>query len=113
MSFYIPPAFRVEDRRALVEFIGRHGFGTLVSTGAEGLDVSHVPFLVEEAQDGRITLLTHFARANPHGRNLESAAHVLAIFRGPHGYVSPSWYENHPSVPTWNYSVVHAHGRAR
>jgi len=37
----------------------------------------------------------------------------MAIFQGPHAYVSPGWYENHPAVPTWNYAVVHAHGRAR
>ncbi|HET7548653.1 MAG TPA: FMN-binding negative transcriptional regulator [Usitatibacter sp.] len=113
MTLYVPTAFRVEDRRALVDFIERHAFGTLVSTGPAGFDVSHVPFLLDEGEDGRLTLLTHFARANPQAQNLASAAHVLAIFQGPHAYVSPTWYENHPAVPTWNYAVVHAHGRAR
>jgi transcriptional regulator len=113
MSFYVPSAFRVEDRRALLDFVADHAFGTVVCAGSDGLDVSHVPFLVEEAPDGRITLLTHFARANPHVHSLASAGDVLAIFQGPHAYVSPTWYENHPAVPTWNYAVVHAHGRAR
>lgn len=113
MTFYVPTAFRVEDRRVLVDFVERHAFGTLVSTGPAGLDVSHVPFLVDEADDGRLTLLTHFARANPQSQHLEASASVLAIFQGPHAYVSPTWYENHPAVPTWNYAVVHAHGRAR
>jgi transcriptional regulator len=53
------------------------------------------------------------ARANAHWESLESAAEVLAIFGGPHAYVSPSWYAHHPSVPTWNYAVVHARGKAR
>jgi transcriptional regulator len=113
MSFYVPPLFKVEERRTLVDFIEAHAFGTLVSTGPAGLSVSHVPFLVEAAEDGPLTLLVHFARSNPHWQELEAASEVLAIFRGPHAYVSPTWYENHPSVPTWNYTVVHAHGRAR
>lgn len=112
MSLYIPAHFRVEERAALVDFIGRNDFGTLVSSGAQGLQASHVPFLVE-TEGGKLTLLTHFARANPHAKGLEHAAHVLAIFHGPHGYVSPGWYENHPAVPTWNYAVVHASGKAR
>jgi len=111
MSLYIPSHFRVEERAALVGFIERNDFGTLVSSGPEGLQASHVPFLVESGGE-KLTLLTHFARANPHARSLEHAEHVLAMFQGPHGYVSPSWYENHPAVPTWNYAVVHASGRA-
>jgi transcriptional regulator len=53
------------------------------------------------------------ARANPHWRELEAAGEVLVIFAGPHAYVSPRWYAHHPSVPTWNYAVVHARGKAR
>lgn len=112
MSLYVPAAFRVEERAALVDFIERNAFGTLVSSGPAGLEVSHVPFLVE-AEGEALTLLTHFARANPHARSLDAAGEVVAIFQGPHGYVSPAWYENHPAVPTWNYAVVHASGRAR
>ncbi len=113
MSLYIPAHFRVEERAALVDFIERNAFGTLVSSGPEGLQASHVPFLAEAGDDGKLTLLTHFARANPHATSLGRAEHVLAIFHGPHGYVSPTWYENHPAVPTWNYAVVHASGTAR
>ena len=112
MTLYVPPAFRVEQRSVLVDFIERNAFGTLVSSGPAGLQVSHVPFLAE-TQGEALTLLTHFARGNPHARSLEGAEHVLAMFQGPHGYVSPTWYENHPAVPTWNYAVVHASGRAR
>jgi transcriptional regulator len=75
--------------------------------------VSHIPFLPERAADGRLRLLGHVARANAHWQELESAREVLAIFEGPHAYVSPGWYANHPSVPTWNYAVVHARGTAR
>ena len=113
MTLYIPPHFRVEDRDALYAFMERHAFGTLVTSGPAGMHVSHIPFLPERGDDGAIRLLGHVARGNEQWKALEAAEHLVAIFQGPHAYVSPSWYANHPSVPTWNYSVVHAHGRAR
>lgn len=112
MTLYIPPLFRVEDRERLVEFMRGHAFATLVSAGKESLHASHVPLLVDT--DGeKLRLRGHVAKANDHWRSLEEASDVAAIFHGPHAYVSPTWYANHPSVPTWNYAVVHAHGKAR
>jgi transcriptional regulator len=113
MTFYVPAAFRMEDRETLEHFVATNAFGTLVSSGPAGLSVSHIPFLPERGADGRLRLLGHMARANAHWRELEGAGEVLAIFHGPHAYVSPGWYANHPSVPTWNYAVVHARGAAR
>jgi transcriptional regulator len=113
MTLYRPTHFRVDDEAQLLAFIERHAFGTLVCDGADGLDVSHIPFLPRRDGDGRIRLLGHVARANPQWQALQQARSVVAIFHGPHAYVSPSWYANHPSVPTWNYSVVHAHGTVR
>ena len=112
MTLYIPPHFRKDDPDTLYAFIEQHAFGTLVSTGTRGLHVSHIPFLPER-EGGRVRLLGHVARGNAQWEALEGADHVLAIFNGPHAYVSPGWYQNHPSVPTWNYAVVHAHGKAR
>src|SRR6185369_10504174 len=109
MTLYRPTHFRVDDESALLAFIEAHGFGTLVSAGARGLDVSHIPFVPERGADGRIRLLAHVARANAQWEALAGATHVVAIFEGPHAYVSPTWYSEHPSVPTWNYAVVHAH----
>lgn len=111
MTLYVPSHFRVEDRAVLDDFIARNAFGTLVSSGAEGLHVSHIPFVAERSADGVLRLLGHVARANPQAGALAHAQHVVAIFQGPHAYVSPTWYEHHPAVPTWNYAVVHAHGR--
>lgn len=113
MTLYVPEAFRVDEPSRLFDFIERHAFGILVSTGDAGLHVSHIPFVAERDEKGAVRLLGHVARANPHWGALEAAADVLAIFEGPHGYVSPGWYASHPAVPTWNYAVVHAHGRAR
>jgi transcriptional regulator len=112
MTIYVPPHFRVEDRERLVDFMRAHAFATLVSAGAAGLDVSHVPLLID-LEGESIRLRGHLARANAQWETLEGARHVTAIFHGPHAYVSPTWYATHPSVPTWNYAVVHAHGSAR
>ena len=113
MTLYVPKHFREEDEASLVELIERHAFGTLVSSSPEGaMHVSHIPFEVRR-EDGKLKLLGHLARGNPHWEALEGAREVIAIFEGPHAYVSPSWYAVHPSVPTWNYAVVHAHGRVR
>jgi transcriptional regulator len=112
VTLYVPPLFRADDRDAVCDLVEKNAFGTLVSSGPSGLHVSHIPFVLEREGDA-IRLLGHVARANPQWEALESAQHVVAIFQGPHAYVSPSWYANHPSVPTWNYAVAHAHGSAR
>ena len=112
MTLYIPPLFRVEERARLVEFMRAHAFATLISAGKAGLHVSHVPLLVD-AQGDALRLRGHVAKANEQWQALEEARDVTAVFHGPHAYVSPTWYVNHPSVPTWNYAVVHAHGKAR
>jgi len=112
MTLYVPPHFRVEDRAGLVDFMRSHAFATLVSSGEAGLGVSHVPLLVDLDGD-KVRLRGHVARANAQWETMEGARDVTAIFHGPHAYVSPTWYANHPAVPTWNYAVVHAHGSAR
>lgn len=113
MTLYIPRHFSQQDADAAYRLIERHAFGTLVSAGPSGLHVSHLPFLPERDANGRVRLLAHVARANEHWKALAGAQHIVAIFEGPHAYVSPTWYASHPSVPTWNYAVVHAHGRSR
>jgi transcriptional regulator len=109
---YVPPVFAARDTATLQGFIESYSFATLVSSGPDGMVASHVPVLLDRGRGPHGTLLVHLARANPHARAMDGQE-VLAIFLGPHGYVSPSWYETHPSVPTWNYAAVHAYGRAR
>lgn len=112
MTLYVPAHFAADDPDVLFEFMQRNAFATLASSGPDGLQVSHVPLVAERDGSGKLRLLGHVARANTHWQTLESASEVLAIFHGPHGYVSPGWYRQHPAVPTWNYAVVHARGRA-
>jgi transcriptional regulator len=109
---YLPPAFTETRSEVLIEHIERHDFALLVSHGEAGLIASQIPFLVER-RDGRLYLQGHLARANPQLADLDGASEALAIFAGPHAYISPSWYEVGPAVPTWNYAAVHAYGPAR
>jgi transcriptional regulator len=110
---YTPKHFAVEDRAQQLQFMRDYGFATLVSQGERSPTATHLPLAVEERDDGSVFLMGHVARANPHWKDLESGTMALVIFHGPHAYVSPTWYEVHPSVPTWNYAAVHAYGKAR
>jgi len=109
---YIPPQFRVSDEPTLYEFMRTHDFATIVSNSPDGFVTSHVPVLVRPS-GASVAIVGHMARANHHWRLMDGAAAALAIFHGPHGYISPTWYAAAPAVPTWNYGVVHAHGRPR
>jgi transcriptional regulator len=106
---YLPPAFTEKRQNILMAHIERYDFGLLVTNGADGLVASHIPFLIE--RDGeQLHLHGHLARPNPQVVDLARGGEVLAIFHGPHAYISPNWYETGPSVPTWNYADVHAYG---
>jgi len=107
---YTPKHFAETDVAQLHALVRDHNFATLVCTLQGDIAVSHLPLLLD-VQRG--VLRGHMARANPQWRMFSPEQEVLAIFHGPHHYVSPRWYASHPSVPTWNYAVVHAHGRVR
>lgn len=111
MSLYAPPAFAVDARRALT-LIQAYPFAALLSfTAAEPACVTHLPLLWRDDGSELGVLEGHLARANPHAELILAGAASLAIFNGPHAYVSPSWYADpQAAVPTWNYTVVHAQG---
>ncbi len=106
---YVPPAFQGPEQEQLFDFIEAHSFGLLVSQVAGEPFATHLPLLLarDVAPHGR--LIGHLARANPHWQNLVGQP-VLAVFSGPHAYISPTWYEAESVVPTWNYVAVHATG---
>ena len=109
---YLPPHFTETRPEVLAAHLERYDFALLVSHGTGGLVASHVPVLVE--RDGAVLhLFAHLARPNPQLADLVSGGEVLAIFTGPHAYISPGWYAGGPAVPTWNYADVHAYGRVR
>jgi len=110
---YIPDAFRETDRKALHQLMRQNSFATLITINGGAPLASHLPILLDSDRGDYGTLSGHMARANPQWRDFSDGREALAIFQGPHAYVSPSWYETHPSVPTWNYAVIHAYGTAR
>jgi transcriptional regulator len=107
---YIPPSFRVEDAAKIAAFMRHHSFATLITDDRGAPFASHLPMLYRPENGSHGSLLSHMARANPQWRHFDSGREALAIFHGPHSYISPSWYQTGPAVPTWNYAVVHAYG---
>ena len=106
---YMPTHFTCQDQSVVRELIDRHPFATMVSSvaGAPVL-VTHLP-LTARQEGATLVLSGHMARANTHWRQL-STNPTVAIFHGPHGYISPAWYPSPNLVPTWNYATVHCHG---
>jgi transcriptional regulator len=100
---YIPKNLKMTASSAN-EFIHEYGFGCLISAKLIG---SHLPFSFDEEQS---VLYTHLAKANTHWQAL-AEQDVLIIFSGPHAYISPTWYDKGPAVPTWNYAAVHVKGK--
>ena len=97
--------------------IDAHPLGTWVQPAPEGLQINHVPFVLDSTRGPQGTLVGHVARANPVWRALEAGAPSVVVFHGPQAYITPGWYPGKAVhgkvVPTWNYAVVHAHGVAR
>ena len=111
MSIYTPRAFATDDGAAVAHLIRDFPFATLITPGDPEPFVSHVPLQYDASLGPKGTLLGHMARANPHWRHFGAEASI-AIFHGPHAYVSPSWYaEPASAVPTWNYAIAHVYGR--
>lgn len=116
---YQPTHFATTDRAHALALMRAHPLATLVSATPDADEplISHAPLIVADddapGADGSLPplrLLGHLAQANPHARALHDGAIVTAIFHGPQGYVSPSWYQTRKAVPTWNYAVVHVRG---
>jgi len=112
---YTPPHFALTDPAAMHRIIREHPLGVLVTMSPDGLDANHIPFEFDPAVGPHGQLTAHVARNNPVWQQCRDGADVLVIFRGHESYISPNWYpskhEAHRQVPTWNYEVVHAHGR--
>ena len=107
---YVPAAFAVDDQPTLFDFAERHSFATLISQHDGVPLASHLPLLVDRAHGERGLIVGHMARANPQWTDA-AGQNVLVVFAGPHAYVSPTWYAEPNTVPTWNYTAVHAYGR--
>ena len=106
MSIYTPREFVDRDERLALSLIRDFPFATLITAAGAEPHVTPLPMLLADG-----ALWSHMARPNPHWQAFAKGA-TLALFQGPHAFVSPRWYEKpDDNVPTWNYAVVHAHGR--
>ena len=112
---YVPAHFEENRPEVLHQLIVDQPFATLVTTGPNGLDANHLPFEFAAGEGPLGTLRAHVARANPVWQEVAENPDTLVIFQGPAAYISPNWYpskhDTHRQVPTYNYMVVHAHGK--
>lgn len=113
---FVPSVFREDRIEVLHRAMRDIAAATLVSQGPDGLIATHVPIELDSSAGENGVLRCHFAKANPHAAVVADGGELLAIFQGPQGYVTPSWYpskaETGKVVPTWNYVAIHAYGTA-
>jgi transcriptional regulator len=107
--------YAIESMAEVRRLISEHGWALLVTNGPSGPAVAHVPCLLDPERDPggearELVVIGHAARADPAVACLADGGEALLVFQGPHGYISPAWYEDGPYVPTWNFVVVHLYG---
>ena len=114
-TIYIPDRHIEADRTFLAEFMEEYSFAMVVTARA-GLHITNVPTLLTPGRDGWGKLWFHLSRNNQQNEAIDGATETVVVFHGPHGYISPNWYAEPAAVravPTWNFAVVHASGKAR
>lgn len=109
---YIPELYKNENPEDIKNFLRNNSFGILVNQTEGKLWGTHIPLELETNLQGKEVLFGHLSKENPQGSSFENNKEVLAIFSGPHTYISSSWYD-HENVPTWNYLAVHVYGKVR
>jgi transcriptional regulator len=106
---YIPRRYEEKDTEKIYAFIRENSFAILVSIHDGRPIGTHIPLQLETGADGKTCLMGHISRGNEQKYTLSPGAKLLAIFPGPHAYISPRWYTE-MKVPTWNYISVHIYG---
>lgn len=110
---FVPEHYRERDAAVLFAALRAHAFATVISAGAGGAPMATwIPFVIEGTAEQPV-IFGHLARANDQWRSWSAGTPLLALFQGPHHYISPSWYESAANVPTWNYVAVQVRGRPR
>jgi transcriptional regulator len=107
---YIPELYKNENQAEIQNFIHENGFAILINQTNGKLWATHIPLILETTENGEQQLIGHVSKLNPQAESFKSNDDVLAIFTGPHSYISSSWYD-HENVPTWNYLAVHVYGK--
>jgi transcriptional regulator len=110
---YNLPQYQERDAEVMKQFVREHPFAFLAGAGADNKPIAtQVPVFIDE-KDGRLFLTGHIMKNTDHHKAFEQNPNVLAVFTGPHVYISATWYDNPHQASTWNYMSVHAHGRIR
>jgi transcriptional regulator len=109
---YTPDLYKNEDPESIRTFLKENSFGILINQTNGKLCATHIPIELEINADGKEILQGHISKLNPQAEGFGEIDQVLAIFSGPHSYISSSWYD-HENVPTWNYLAVHVYGRIK
>lgn len=109
---YTPQLYKNEDPESIKTFLKENSFGILINQTNGKLCATHIPIELETNADGKEVLMGHISKLNPQAEGFAENDQVLAVFSGPHSYISPSWYD-HENVPTWNYIAVHVYGRIK
>jgi transcriptional regulator len=110
---YIRASHQPRSTADVIRIIKEHMFATIITSSPAGMIASHLPFMIDETRGAQGTLLAHMARANPQSSAIGGEKEALVIFEGPHAYISPSWYEDRATAPTWDYIAVHCYGKTR
>ena len=109
---YIPENYSLTNQAEIHEFLHKNGFVLLINQTLGKLWATHVPLVLDFKSDGTPYLLGHISKANPQHEGFAENNEILAVFTGPHAYISSSWYD-HENVPTWNYIAVHVYGKIK
>lgn len=111
-SLYIPKAHLVEDRKLLHDLMDEFSFVELI-TSTPDLRITHIPTVLDRTAGRYGTIYGHISRQNPQSKTFDGQHSGVIVFRGPHRYISPTWYAKTDVVPTWNFAVVHASGKLK
>ena len=109
---YIPEIYKNENQEEIIDFLKKNSFGILINQNNGNIAATHIPLELEINENGKQYLEGHISKENPQWKSFENDNSILAVFSGPHSYISPSWYD-HENVPTWNYIAVHVHGKVK
>lgn len=109
---YTPEIYKNENQEEIRNFIHHNGFALLINQVNGKPWATHIPLVLETNSDGKEVLVGHLSIENPQAKSLQNGSEILAVFSGPHAYISSSWYD-HENVPTWNYIAVHVYGIIR
>ena len=109
---YIPDIYKNENQEDITAFLKQNSFGILINQTNGKLWATHIPLELQTNKEGKTILEGHISKENPQWHGFTENDQILAVFSGPHSYISPSWYD-HENVPTWNYIAVHVYGRIK